>query len=104
MFGKPPLIYALSDQTECGDLLGRKLLKRRGTAFLSFVPGVLSQAYKEGRVLLLDEFDLFPPKVLACILNALDGNVIETHGIEILRHQNFRLIATLNGETAGFTS
>jgi hypothetical protein len=44
--------------------LGRKLLRRMGTALLSFVPGVLSQASKNGGVLLPDEFDLCPPKVL----------------------------------------
>jgi MoxR-like ATPase len=104
LFGDPPLVYALSEQTEVADLLGRKLLRRSGTALLSFVPGVLSQAYRDGRVLLLDEFDLCSPKVLVCILAALDGSVIEINGGQIQRHPNFRLIATLNGETAGFTS
>jgi MoxR-like ATPase len=103
IFSQYPLIYSLSEQTEVADLLGRKLLRRHGTALISFVPGVLSQAYKDGRVLLLDEFDLCPPKVLSSILAALDGSTIEINGIQIHRHPNFRLIGTLNGETAGFT-
>ncbi|KAA6394275.1 MAG: putative Midasin, partial [Streblomastix strix] len=104
LFNEFPLIYALSEQTEVGDLLGRKMLRRRGTSMLSYVPGVLSKAYETGRVLLLDEFDLCPPKVLSSILSALDGTTIEVDGRQISRHQNFRIIATLNGETSGFTS
>jgi MoxR-like ATPase len=73
IFQQPPLVYALSEQTEVADLLGRKLLRRQGTALLKFVPGVLTRAYHKGRVLLLDEFDLCPPKVLSSILAALDG-------------------------------
>jgi hypothetical protein len=34
----------------------------------------------------------------------LDGSTIEIDGNQIHRHPNFRIIATLNGETAGFTS
>ncbi|KAA6366094.1 MAG: hypothetical protein EZS28_038379, partial [Streblomastix strix] len=104
LYNQLPLIYALSEQTEVGDLLGRKILRWRGTSMLTYVPGVLADAYKSGRVLLLDEFDLCPPKVLSSILSALDGNTIEIEGKSIHRHQNFRLIATLNGETEKFTS
>ncbi|KAA6335546.1 MAG: hypothetical protein EZS28_052952, partial [Streblomastix strix] len=104
LYGQFPLIYALSEQTEVGDLLGRKMLRRKGTSMLSYVPGVLAEAYEKGRVLLLDEFDLCPPKVISSILTALDGNTIEIEGKQIVRHQNFRVIATLNGETEGFTS
>ncbi|KAA6379601.1 MAG: hypothetical protein EZS28_024872, partial [Streblomastix strix] len=104
LYGQYPLIYALSEQTEVGDLLGRKMLRRKGTSMLSYVPGVLAEAYEKGRVLLLDEFDLCPPKVISSILSALDGSTIEIEGRKIVRHQNFRVIATLNGETEGFTS
>ncbi|KAA6398498.1 MAG: putative dynein heavy chain [Streblomastix strix] len=104
LYNEFPLIYALSEQTEVGDLLGRKMLRRKGTSMLSYVPGVLAEAYGKGRVLLLDEFDLCPPKVLSSILSSLDGNTIEIEGKQIVRHQNFRVIATLNGETDGFTS
>jgi MoxR-like ATPase len=55
-------------------------------------------------VLLLDEFDSCPPRVLASILAALDGNAIEINGEQIPRDNNCRVIATLNGETTGFTS
>ncbi|KAA6379758.1 MAG: hypothetical protein EZS28_024715 [Streblomastix strix] len=104
LYGQLPLIYALSEQTEVGDFLGRKMLRRKGTSMLSYVPGVLAEAYEKGRVLLLDEYDLCPPKVLSSILSALDGSTIEIEGRKIIRHQNFRVIATLNGETEGFTS
>ncbi|KAA6403417.1 MAG: hypothetical protein EZS28_001045, partial [Streblomastix strix] len=103
LYGQFPLIYALSVQTEVGDLLGRKMLRRKGTSMLSYVPGVLAEAYEKGRVLLLTGFDLCPPKVISSILTALDGNTIEIEGRKIIRHQNFRIIATLNGETDGFT-
>ncbi|KAA6396296.1 MAG: hypothetical protein EZS28_008170, partial [Streblomastix strix] len=104
LYGQLPLIYALSQQTEIGDLLGRKILQRKGISILSYVTGVLAEAYEKGRVLLLDEFDLCPPKVISSILSALDGSTIEIEGRQIVRHQNFRVIGTLNGETEGFTS
>jgi hypothetical protein len=48
LFGDPPLVYALNEQTEVADLLGRKLLRRSGAALLSFVPAFFTQAYTEG--------------------------------------------------------
>ncbi|KAA6377565.1 MAG: hypothetical protein EZS28_026909 [Streblomastix strix] len=104
LYGQLPLIYALSQQTEVGDLLGRKIVRKKGTSILSYVPGVLAEAYEKGRVLLLTGFDLCQPKVISSILAALDGNIIEIEGKQIIRHQNFRVIATLNGETEEFTS
>ncbi|KAA6370672.1 MAG: hypothetical protein EZS28_033802, partial [Streblomastix strix] len=83
LYNQLPLIYALSEQTEVGDLIGRKMLRRKGTSMLSYVPGVLAEAYEKGRVLLLDEFDLCPPKVISSILSALDGNTIEIEGRQI---------------------
>jgi midasin (ATPase involved in ribosome maturation) len=104
LYGHKALCHALSEQTEVADLLGRKMLRRRGSALLSFVPGVLTDAYTKGYVLILDEFDLATPRVLTCILSALDHNTIEIGGETYRRHENFRLIATLNGETVGFTT
>ncbi|KAA6368660.1 MAG: hypothetical protein EZS28_035813, partial [Streblomastix strix] len=104
LYGQLPLVYALGEQTEVGDLIGRKMLIRKGTSMLSYVPGVLTIAYKTGRVLILDEFDLCPLNVLSSILSILDGNTIEIDGQQTQRHSKFRIIATLNGETEGFTS
>jgi hypothetical protein len=98
------LCYALSEQTEVADLLGQKMLRRSGGALLSFVPGVLTDAYVKGYVLILEGFDLATPRVLTCILAALDHNTIEAGGKTYSRHPDFRLIATVNGETAGFSS
>jgi hypothetical protein len=39
------------------------LLGRHGIALISFVPEELDQSYKEGRVLLLDNFDIYHPKI-----------------------------------------
>jgi MoxR-like ATPase len=58
----------------------------------------------KGYVIILDEFDLATPRVLTCILAALDHNTIEVGGKPYPRHPDFRLVATLNGETAGFSS
>jgi midasin (ATPase involved in ribosome maturation) len=80
------------------------MLRRKGGALLSFVPGVLTDAYVKGYVLILDEFDLATPRVLTCLLAALDHNTIEAGGTSYHRHPNFRLIVTLNGETSGFSS
>jgi MoxR-like ATPase len=66
-------------------------------ALLSLVPGVLSQAYKNGGVLPLDELDLCPPEVLTYTLAALDDSMIEIDGNQIRRHPNFRNLTTLNG-------
>jgi midasin (ATPase involved in ribosome maturation) len=103
VFGKQPLTYALSEQTEVADLIGRKMLCRSGAALLSFIPGVLTKAYVDGFVLILDEFDLATERVLTCILSALDNNFIEAGGNTYRRHPQFRLVATLNGETTGFS-
>jgi midasin (ATPase involved in ribosome maturation) len=72
LYNQKPLCLALSEQTEVADLLGRKMLRRSGGALLSFIPGVLTDAYVKGYVLILDEFDLATPRVLTCILAALD--------------------------------
>jgi midasin (ATPase involved in ribosome maturation) len=98
------LCHAVSEETEIADLLGRKMLHRSGGALLSFVPGVLTDAYVKGYVLILDGFDLATPRVLTCILAALDHNTIEAGGRSYQRHPNFRFIATLNGETTGFST
>lgn len=101
VFDKYPLSFALSKQTDVSDLIGRKLLQQKGTSSLTFVYGVLARAYSEGRVLLLDEFDLCPPTIPASLTSWLDHDMIEVNGKQILKNGDFRIIGTLNGNAAG---
>jgi midasin len=100
VFDQERLSFAFSKQTEVSDLVGRKLLQRKGTSILTFAFGVLARAYREGRFLLLDEFDLCPPAVLASLNSWVDTDTIEVESQKISKHPNFRIIATLNGGSA----
>jgi MoxR-like ATPase len=95
LFHDIPLSYQLSARTHCGDLLGR-MVRHPGSSRDTFVPGVLTQAYAEGRILLLEGFDLCSPDVLACIVSAIGSVDLEVNGSVIQRHPGFRFVATVN--------
>ncbi|KAA6362792.1 MAG: hypothetical protein EZS28_041681, partial [Streblomastix strix] len=92
------IIYVLSEYTEVGDLLGRKMLRRKGTSMLSYVPDILAEAYGKVQVLLLDEFYLCQSKVLSSILSTFDGNMIKIEGKQIAIIQNFVTFPLTNRE------
>ena len=88
------------------DLLGDWIVRDGATRF---VHGLVPQAMRRGAVLLLDEFDLCNPYVLALFRPILEDNprlVIPEHGGEVITpHPDFRIVATANtwgsGDTTG---
>ena len=71
---------------------------------MHFAYGPLSQAMKNGHVLILNEIDLCDPGELAGLNDVLEGRplVISENGGEVITpHPNFRIIATANSAGAG---
>ena len=100
----------LSSETTIEDLMG-KLIADRDNSFSGFTykKGSFSEAYSEGKVLLLDEVNLAPNPVLQCMLSALDSNKITQSvpgsGLQTFyRHPNFRIIATQNPKMGAFAA
>jgi cobaltochelatase CobS len=66
--------------------------------------GPVTKAYREGFVLLLDEFDAFPPEVQFCLFGVLDRKplILEENGNEVVQpHPNFRIAVTGNTQGRG---
>ena len=68
---------------------------------LKFKYGPFIEAYKKGKILILDEINLASISVLQCIEEALDNDFlsIDINGCpfeKIKKHKNFCLIATQN--------
>ena len=99
----------LSSETTIEDLMG-KLIADKDNSFSGFIykKGSFSEAYSEGKVLLLDEVNLAQNPVLQCMLSALDSDKITQSvpgsGLQTFyRHPNFRIIATQNPKTGSFS-
>ena len=84
---------------ELNDLIGQFMLV---SGSMSFVHGPLSQAVRDGHLLILNEIDLMDPSELAGLNDIIEGQplVIPQNGGEVIKpHPKFRLIAT--GNSAG---
>ncbi|OHT04875.1 hypothetical protein TRFO_27550 [Tritrichomonas foetus] len=93
--------FNLSSETKTRDLVGRYVGDVDSWAGISQHDGPFYTAFKEGKILLLDEINLASPSVLQCIEESLDSGVlsIEIPGrplVPIKMHPQFRLIATQN--------
>ena len=101
LLGKELISFNLSSETKTQDLIGRYFGDENSWAGISQQDGPFLQAFKEGKVLLLDEVNLASESVLQCIEKALDSGVlsIEIPGRplkSINMHKDFRVIATQN--------
>ena len=103
-----PVRINLSSETTIEDLMG-KLTADKENSFsgFSYKKGSFTEAYSEGKILLLDEVNLAPNPVLQCMLSALDSDEITQYipGVglkKFARHPNFRIIATQNPKTGSF--
>lgn len=81
-------------------LIGRFQVKsENGVAVTYYQHGILPQAMKDGAVLILDEINAALPDTLFCIQAILEENprlfIPETQE-EVLPHENFTVIATMN--------
>jgi MoxR-like ATPase len=93
--------YNLSSETKISDLMGKYIGSKNSIAGLKLQYGPFIQAYKYGKILILDEINLASVSVLQCIEEALDNDFlsIDINGIPlapIKKHKNFCLIATQN--------
>ena len=88
-----------SAKTEIQDLIGHQVIKK-GT--LSYEYGVLTNAMKDGEILLINEIDMLNAGELSGLNDLLEGKpltIIQNNGEVIYPHPNFRVIAT--GNTKG---
>lgn len=90
----------LNGQTTTDDFVGKMLLSRKGTYWQD---GVLIEAMREGRWLVLDEINAAPAEILFVLHSLLDddGYVVlpEKDGEIVKPHPDFRLFATMNPAT-----
>ena len=99
----------MSGETTEEDLKGRILSDSKSFSGLKFKKGYFSEAFINGKILLLDEINLANQSVLNFIANALDSKLImleqdeNENGSHIFQmHENFRLIATQNPNNDSF--
>ena len=109
LLGKELIRFNLSSETKTQDLIGRYVGDENSWAGISQQDGPFSQAFKEGKVLLLDEINLASASVLQCIEEALDSGVlsIEIPGRplkSIKMHKDFRVIATQNPNKGSYSN
>ena len=93
--------FNLSAETRIDDLISKYVGDSKSIIGLKVENSHFLDAYVNGKILLLDEINLAPAKVLQCIQQALDNGYIsvETSGNGLVRYQknvNFSLIATQN--------
>lgn len=70
----------------------------------NYVPGMMYQAYKEGLVVILEEFDSLAPGVRLCLNNLIANSHFTFPNIEtVTRHKDFRVIANANTLSIGAT-
>jgi cobaltochelatase CobS len=100
--GQLPLIYqSFHEDLKPDQLKGSMTLVDGNTVWQD---GPVTKAYREGFVLLLDEFDAFPPEVQFCLFAVLDRKplILEENGNEVVQpHPNFRIVATGNTQGRG---
>lgn len=100
--GQLPLIYqSFHEDLKPDQLKGGLKLVDGNTVW---VDGPVTKAYREGFVLLLDEFDAFPPEVQFCLFAILDRKplILEENENEVVQpHPNFRVVATGNTQGRG---
>ena len=98
--GKLYIETALSENTTNEDLLGKNIIKEN---VVSFCPGILLEAYTEGKTLIINECDLAKPEILSCIIGCLTKEQLIISNNEFKKNNEFNLIMTMNGEIKGFT-
>lgn len=101
--------FNMSGETSEEDLKGRILSNETSFSGFKFIKGHFSDAFINGKILLLDEINLANQSVLNFIANALDSQILiieqdeNTNGGHIFKmHENFRLIATQNPNDSSF--
>ena len=110
LLGKTLIRFNLSNETSTEDLIGRLGSSDEDSwSNFKFIPGPFSEAFIKGYILLLDEINLGQKTVLQCMEAALDTGEIRQEiagygAINFKKHPDFRLVATQNPKSEGFTN
>ena len=93
--------FNLCAETRIDDLISKYVGDPKSIIGFKVENSQFLDAYINGKILLLDEINLAPPKVLQCIQQALDNGYIsvETSGNGLIKYQKnekFSLVATQN--------
>ena len=73
---KLPIKFNLSSETRIPDLLGKYVGSKSSFGGMKMKDGPFIDAYKNGRILILDEINLASKTVLQCIGEAIDNNFL----------------------------
>ena len=73
---KLPIKFNLSSETRISDLLGKYVGSKSSFGGMKMKDGPFIDAYKNGRILILDEINLASKTVLQCIGEAIDNNFL----------------------------
>lgn len=89
--------FNLTGETTVDEFVGKYELEGGGTVWRD---GILLQAMKEGKWLIVDEINVALPEILFVLHSLLDDDkfvVVASHSGEIVRpHESFRFFATMN--------
>lgn len=99
VFGRPLVEVAGNVDTQRGDLTGERTLDLQdGQPIVTFEFGLLAEAMRDGKFLLMDEVNTIRPEVLVLLHPVLDGrNRIDIPGVGTVEaHPAFRAMATMN--------
>ena len=101
------LRFNLSQETKIDDLISKYVGDQNSFAKIRIEDGPFLKAYRDGKILLLDEINLAQPSVLQSIQQALDNKMFssEITGkglVNIKMNKNFALVGTQNPNKGAF--
>jgi len=90
----------LSESITQDDLLGKEFIDDNN--LIKYYPGIILEAYTEGKTIILDECDLAKPEVLSCIIGTLSKSELIINNKTYYKNDSYNVILTMNGEAKGF--
>ena len=101
----PVSVINCSGSTDLEEEIGLiTLVVENGQTKSVFQEGAFLQAVRQGRILLLNEFDLLKPQQAAIVNDVIEGRPLRVRanvGEQVKPHPNFRLIVTANSNGCG---
>ena len=102
------LRFNLSQETKIDDLISKYVGDQNSFAKIRIEDGPFLKAYRDGKILLLDEINLAQPSVLQSIQQALDNKMFSSDItgkglVNIEMNKNFALIGTQNPNKGAFS-
>ena len=101
------LRFNLSQETKIDDLISKYVGDQNSFAKIRIEDGAFLKAYRDGKILLMDEINLAQPSVLQCIQQSLDNKIFSSDItgkglVTIEMNNNFALVATQNPNKGAF--